>query len=59
MKNKDELICYLRGFVISKDVFNFDDDNLAEVIENPVKEEHYEDANMAKESCPTGAIEEE
>lgn len=24
MKNKDELICYLRGFVISKDVFNFD-----------------------------------
>ena len=23
------------------------------------KEEHYEDANMAKESCPTGAIEEE
>lgn len=27
MKDKNELICYLNGFVISKDVFNFDVNN--------------------------------
>ena len=40
-------------------VFDFDDDNLAKVIETPVAEEHKEEANTALESCPTGAIEEE
>lgn len=37
---------------ICEDVFNFNDNGLAEVIENPVKEEHIEDATNAKESCP-------
>ena len=40
-------------------VFDFDDDNLAKVIETPVAEEHEEESNTALESCPTGAIEEE
>lgn len=57
--NKNKCIGCGQCVSICEEVFNFDDDNLAEVIENPVKEEHYEDANMAKESCPTGAIEEE
>ena len=39
--------------------FDFDDDNLAKVIETPVAEEHEEESNTALESCPTGAIEEE
>lgn len=57
--NKNKCIGCGQCVSICEDVFNFDDDNLAEVIETPVKEEHYEDANTAKESCPTGAIEEE
>ena len=41
-----------------EDVFNFNDEGQAEVIETPIKEEHLEDATTAKESCPTEAIEE-
>ena len=44
---------------LCEDVFDFDDDNLAKVIETPVAEEHEEESNTALESCPTGAIEEE
>ena len=47
------------GVSLCEDVFDFDDDNLAKVIETPVAEEHEEEANTALESCPTGAIEEE
>ena len=43
---------------VNQDVFNFNDEGLAEVIETPIKEEHLEDATNAKESCPTEAIEE-
>ena len=44
---------------ICDEVFDFDDDNLAKVIANPVPEDKEEDASTAKESCPTGAIIEE
>ena len=40
-------------------VFDFDDDNLAEVVESPVSNENEETATEAMENCPTGAIEEE
>lgn len=56
--NKNKCIGCGQCVSICEDVFNFDDDNLAEVIETPVKEEHIEDATNAKESCPTEAIEE-
>lgn len=56
--NKNKCIGCGQCISICEDVFNFDDDNLAEVIETPVKEEHIEDATNAKESCPTEAIEE-
>lgn len=42
-----------------EEVFDFDDDNQAEVIQKPVAEENIEDATEAMENCPTGAIEEE
>lgn len=40
-------------------VFDFDDDNLAKVVEAPVSNENEEAATEAMENCPTGAIEEE
>ena len=56
--NQDKCIGCGQCVSICEDVFNFNDDALAEVIETPVKEEHIEDATNAKESCPTEAIEE-
>ena len=38
--------------------FDFDDDNLAKVIVDTIPQDNEEDAGTAKESCPTGAIEE-
>lgn len=57
--NKDKCIGCGQCVSLCEDVFDFDDDNLAKVIETPVAEEHEEEANTALESCPTGAIEEE
>lgn len=56
--NKDK--CISCGMCVStcEEVFEFDDDNQAMVVENPVSEEHMEEATIAMESCPTGAIEE-
>lgn len=45
--------------ITDQKVFDFDDDNLAKVVEVPVKEENEEIATEAMESCPTGAIIEE
>ena len=56
--NQDKCIGCGQCVSICEDVFNLNDDGLAEVIETPVKEEHIEDATTAKESCPTEAIEE-
>ena len=56
--NQDKCIGCGQCVSICEDVFNFNDDGSAEVIETPVKEEHIEDATNAKESCPTEAIEE-
>ena len=56
--NQDKCIGCGQCVSICEDVFNFNNDGLAEVIETPVKEEHIEDATNAKESCPTEAIEE-
>ena len=56
--NQDKCIGCGQCVSICEDVFNFNDDGLAEVIETPVKEEHIEDDTNAKESCPTEAIEE-
>lgn len=44
---------------ICNSVFDFDDDNLAKVIQNPVNDDNKEDAIVAIESCPTEAIIEE
>ena len=58
--NKDKCIgCGQCIGITDEKVFQFDDDNLAKVIETPVSEENKEDATIAMESCPTGAIEEE
>ena len=57
--DKDKCIGCGQCVSICEDVYNFDEDNLATVVENPVKEEHKEDAMSALENCPTGAIEEE
>ena len=56
-KNK----CISCGMCVStcEEVFEFDDDNQAKVIQNPVKEENEEKATEAMEGCSTGAIEEE
>ena len=55
--NQDKCIGCGQCVSICEDVFNFNDEGLAEVIETPIKEEHIEDATNAKESCPTEAIE--
>lgn len=57
--DKDKCIGCGQCVSICEDVYNFDEDNLATVVENPVKEEHKGDAMSALENCPTGAIEEE
>lgn len=44
---------------ICDSVFDFDDDNLAKVIQNPVNDDVKEEALAALESCPTEAIIEE
>lgn len=41
---------------IVKDVFEIDDDGLAKVKCNPIKEEYEEDVIDAAEGCPTNAI---
>ena len=41
--NQDKCIGCGQCVSICEDVFNFNDDGLAEVIETPVKEEHIED----------------
>lgn len=57
--NKDKCIGCGQCVSLCEEVFDFDDDNLAKVIANPVPEDKLEDAETALESCPTGAIEEE
>lgn len=57
--NKDK--CIGCGMCVStcEEVFVFDDDNQAKVVQNPVNEDNEEMAGAAMEGCPTGAIEEE
>ena len=57
--NKDK--CISCGMCIStcEEVFVFDDDNQAKVVQKPVEKENEEKATEAMEGCPTGAIEEE
>lgn len=43
---------------LAPEVFDFNDDGLAETIINEIPEELQESANEAKENCPVGAIEE-
>ncbi len=57
--NKEKCIGCGQCVSLCEEVFDFDDDNLAKVKENPVPEDIEEEANTALESCPTGAIEEE
>ncbi len=58
--NKEKCIgCGQCVSITDQKVFDFDDDNLAKVIESPVTPENEETANEAMENCPTGAIEEE
>ena len=57
--NKDKCIGCGQCVSICDEVFDFDDDNLAKVITDTIQEDTEEDANVAKDSCPTGAIEEE
>ena len=57
--NKDKRIGCGQCVSICDKVFDFDDDNLAKVIEKPVPEEYQEESTSAMENCPTGAIEEE
>ena len=57
--NKDKCIGCGQCVSLCEDVFDFDDDNLAKVVESPVSNENEETATEAMENCPTGAIEEE
>ncbi len=58
--NKEKCIgCGQCVSITDQKVFDFDDDNLAKVIESPISSENEQIANDAMESCPTGAIEEE
>ena len=58
--NKDK--CIGCGMCVSTldEVFDFDDDGQAKVIQNPIKEENEEAAGelAGDNGCPTGAIEE-
>lgn len=56
--NKDKCIGCGQCVSICDNVFEFDDDSLAKVIVDTIPEDNEEGANTAKESCPTGAIEE-
>ena len=53
--------CISCGMCVStcENVFTFDEDNQAKVIESPVSQDNEEKATEAMENCPTGAIEEE
>ena len=58
--DKDKCIgCGQCVMLTDEKVFKFNDDNQAETIENPIKEENIEIAAEAMNSCPTGAIVEE
>ena len=58
--NKEKCIgCGQCVSMTDQKVFDFDDDNLAKVVESPVSNEIEEAATEAMENCPTGAIEEE
>ena len=46
--NKDKCIGCGQCVSICEDVFDFDDDSLAKVVQTPVKEENIDDANNAK-----------
>lgn len=56
--NKDKCIGCGQCVSICDAVFDFDDDNLAKVITDTIPEDNEEEANTAKDNCPTGAIEE-
>ncbi len=56
--DKDKCIGCGQCVSISSNVYDFDDDGLAKVIEEPISSENKEDAKTAMESCPTNAIEE-
>ncbi len=43
---------------LAPEVFDFNDDGLAETIIDEIPKELQESANEAKENCPVGAIEE-
>lgn len=57
--NKDKCIGCGQCVSICDEVFDFDDDNLAKVIVDSISEDTEDEANAAKESCPTSAIEED
>ena len=58
--NKEKCIgCGQCVSMTDQKVFDFDDDNLAKVVESPVSNENEEAATEAMENFPTGAIEEE
>ncbi len=58
--DKDKCIgCGQCVMLTDEKVFKFNDDNQAEVVENPIKEENIDMATEAMNSCPTGAIVEE
>ena len=57
--NKEKCIGCGQCISICEEVFDFDDDNLAKVKVNVIPENKEDDAKIALESCPTGAIEEE
>lgn len=54
----DQDLCISCGVCVAMcpDVFDWNDDEKADVIVDPVPEEHEEDAREAQESCPTEAI---
>ena len=55
--NKDSCIGCGACVGLCDEIFEFGDDGLAEVKENPIPEEFEEDAQDALEGCPTSAIE--
>lgn len=58
--DKDKCIgCGQCVMLTDEKAFKFNDDNQAEVVENPISEENIDKATEAMNSCPTGAIVEE
>ena len=55
--NKDVCIGCGACTTIAKDVFDFGDDGLAEVVKENIEDEEKDDVKDASKSCPTGAIE--